>query len=363
MKRMILIHGINFGCQSFFQNNELSLSTLLPTYLYKAPKSKLTPQEKRQLQKLLRENQSLTSISSQMSRSEREIIDEVVVLIRTGYPVTKTHLANLVGANDEIFRFLKSNLTSEDLSNVDNIASVHAKFTDNPSITEQMLVLVINYLKVRQFLRSIKVPYFDADENQLVNGSVLLESNPVDTIKVNVSQSDTNNKIASNIAHDDCEESGSQSLAGFVSLIQDGQSSQVSNLLDEDEDDFAALVAHYDSKTDTTAAKPLQNSQKPNQSIDVKKFEAKPVTKMPSNGTTNAGKASTTSKKRTIAASKYAIQYCSDSDSDSNDQQTVDSAEPQAKRALPQWMSAKRSTNDKKHTNSQSVVVRKKSFF
>lgn len=45
-----------------------------------------------------------------------------------------------------------------------------------------MLVLVLNYMRVRQFLDSIKVPYFDIDANRLVNGYVLLESKATSSV-------------------------------------------------------------------------------------------------------------------------------------------------------------------------------------
>lgn len=296
-----------------------------------------------------------------MSRSEQEIIDEVVILIRTGFPVTKVHLANLCGANDEVLKYLKSNITSDDLSNLANIAVVKAKFSENPHITEQMLILVINYLKVRQFLRSINVPYFDVDENQLVNGNALLESKSIEKINSNASQSGTNNEKLSSFAHVNSKDVGSQSFSGLVSSSQRSQYSQVADLLEEDEDDFAAIVASYDSKTENTASKPLQDSQKSNQNNNIKQFELKPATKLSSVATKNVSKTVTVSKKRTIAASKYAVQYYSDSDSDPAE--PADNAEPQAKRALPQWMSTKKSTNTATHANVQSIPIRKKSFF
>lgn len=328
-----------------FQNAEFCLSKLLKMFPLKKNQSKLSSQETRQFIKLIRENQSLTVICKQMNRSEPEIVDEIVILIRSGFLITKTHLAHLVGANDEILKYLKSNVTDEDILNSDNISEVKAKFDTNPHITEQMLILVLNYLKVRQFLCSIKVPYFDVDENQLINGSALLELKTV--VKVN-SQPYTQSQPKRENSQ------GSQKLNGSSSSSQKNQSTPIADLLGEDEDDFAAAIADYDSKTELKA-KPLQSSQKPNQNIELKAFEVKQPAKMP---VAQTKATATATRKRTAASSKYEIKYYSDSDSDSAD----NSQDPPKKRPLPQWMTTKKTTTTTT-TNGQSNSIRKKNFF
>lgn len=327
-----------------FQNAEFCLSKLLKMFPLKKNQSKLSSQETRQFIKLIRENQSLTVICKQMNRSEPEIVDEIVILIRSGFLITKTHLAHLVGANDEILKYLKSNVTDEDILNSDNISEVKAKFDTNPRITEQMLILVLNYLKVRQFLCSIKVPYFDVDENRLINGSALLELKTV--VKVN-SQPYTQSQPKRENSQ------GSQKLNGSSSSRQKNQSTPIADLLGEDEDDFAAAIADYDSKTELKA-KPLQSSQKSNQNIELKAFEVKQPAKMP---VAQTKATATATRKRTAASSKYEIKYYSDSDSDSAD----NSQDPPKKRPLPQWMTTKKTTTTT--TNGQSNSIRKKNFF
>lgn len=280
-----------------------------------------------------------------MNHTEPKIIDEIVILIRSGFLITKTHLAHLVGANDEILKYLKSNVTDEDILNSDNVSEVKAKFDTNPRITEQMLILVLNYLKVRQFLCSIKVPYFDVDENQLINGSALLESKTV--VKVNSQPYQSQPKRESS--------QGSQNLNGSSSSSQNNQSTQIADLLGEDEDDFAAAIANYDSKTELTT-KPLQSSQKTNQIIEVKAFEVKQPAKMTVAPIFKA--TATAVRKRTAASSKYEVKYYSDSDSDSADN---NSQEPPNKRPLPQWLTTKKTTTTT--TNGQSNPIRKKNFF
>lgn len=346
-----------------FQDNDFCLGKLLKTYPLKKKPSQLSPQENRRLGKLIRDNQTLASICQQMNRPESEIIDEIVILIRTGCLITKTHLQHLVGVSDKILKYLKSNLTDEDLANLNNISEVKAKYATDTRITEQMLTLVLNYMKIRQFLRSINIPYFDVDENRLVNGSALLEAKAIEKVNSKPEQSQPKPMNP-----------GSQEVAGKFSSNQNRQSSQsasqFSDLLGEDEDDFAAAVANYDS---TMELKPLQSSQKTNQSVDLKTFAVKQPAKMPTAQTkTTTTETTTTSttkqpvataavaKKRPAVSSKYQVQYFSDSESDS--ESADNNEEPKNKRALPQWLTTKKGSATST-ANGQSNPIRKKSFF
>lgn len=332
------------------------MSKLLKTYPLKTKSSQLPPQEARQFHRLIRDNQSLKSICQQMRRSELEIIDEIIILIRTGFVITKTHLEYLVGVTDEILRYLKSNLTDEDFMNLDNIGGVKAKFSTNPHITEQMLALVLNYLKVRQFLRSINIPFFDVDENQLVNGGVLLGSKTIEKIKLGVDSTPQETEVGKTFNSNQ----SSQRPTGAISSTQNSQTSHMFDLLGEDEDDFAAAVANIDSCLETI---PLQTSQTTNQKPEIQKFEAKNPTKMPAIQTKIT---KTMAKKRSAPTSKYRVQYDSDSDPDASADANVNvdaadnNQEPQNKRALPQWLTTKRSTTTT--SSGQPNAVRKKSF-
>lgn len=326
------------------------MTSLLRTYPLKVKQSTLLARELRRLQKLIQENQSLSIICMQMLRDQKEIIDEIVIMIRTGFPITKSHLNHLVGVTGEILRYLKSNLTDEDFANLNNVSVIKEKFANDPNITVPMLSLVLNYFKIRQFLRSINVPYFDVDENQLVNGSTLLESKTIEKIKSNPDQSQmsTQNDSKPNLAK--AIPTNSQSTSqGFSQHPNVSASSQISDLLAEDEDVFAAFINKCDSD-EIKEQMPLKNSQKSNQNNEFKKFEAKPPLKM-----TTSKATTTTAKKRPVGSSKYAIKYGSDSDSDS-----AETSEPQSKRSLPQWISTSKS---KKLPTSTGVPVKKKSFF
>lgn len=274
-----------------------------------------------------------------MNRSEAEIIEEIVISIRSGFALTSSHLIHLIGANDEILKYIKANATNEDLSNSDEISEIHAKFSENPHITEQMLILVMNYLKVRRFLNTINVPYFDIDENQLINGAALLGSKTIEKIKSTEEKRENSDQTPN----------GSQLDRSNGSVL----SSSFSDITKEEEMLAAALADQFESQMD--AQEPLKTSQKSNLSNEIKKYEAKPPVKMPAVQSKTMTSTSI-AKKRTAPMSMYRVEYYSDSDSD-------DKPEPQNVRALPQWLTAKRKPNPTSASGVPvSVPVRKKSF-
>lgn len=325
--------------------------------------SKLTPNEIRRLQKLIYDNQPLSTIAMKMNRFDTVIIDEIIILIRSGLPITKKHLNHLVGVTDELFEHIKSNITDYDFANLDDIPSIMSKFTQNPPITEKQLTLVMHYLKVRQFLESINVPFFDIDGNRLVNGRALLGSRSIEKDNSNVERSlDSKIELPMDVDPSSSQEHSQNSQKEQLPFLESakshnlGTSSQNSqsswNLqLSEDESFLSQVMDDIENKTDS---KPLQTSQKTNQNNNINQFEAIPPSKM------YAQTKTTTKTSKTVASKKRAapvqrVQYLSESDDDDDDMK-----QPQTKRVLPQWLTAKKPPT----TNaSQSNANRKKSFF
>lgn len=342
------------------------MTQLLQTYPLKTGSSLLSAQETRQLQRKINENKSLSAISKEINRTEAEVLTEIIILIRSGYPITKDHLEHLVGATNEIITHIKAKVTNEDFSNMDDIAEIQAKFANNSHITEHILVLVMNYLKVRRFLDSIQVPYFDTDKNQLMNGTALLGSKAIEKIK---STEGTNDLSDQSIDESQCNQPNDTKSTKTNGSSQNDESTNFADVSDEDEMLAAAIADEFDSQIELS--KPLKTSQKPNLSTEIKKFEAKPPVKMPlvqSKPVTSTkppdkmpvsqSKPVTSTKnvkKRTAALSKYKVDYYSDSDDDDDD------AEPQSKRKLPQWLTTKKA-NPTNTAAVQSVPVRKKAF-
>lgn len=323
------------------------MSKLLKTYPLKIKASKLSPQEIRTLHKLIDENLPLSGISLKMKHFESVIIDEIVILMRRGMLITRTHLKNLIGVSDDLFKEIKSNVTDDDLMNLDDIDRIRVKFAHKIEITGNMLVLVLNYLRVRQFLDSIKVAYFDIDENRLVNAHVLLGSNAHDSTASNTEQSKSTDigLSSSQIASNYSQEKPKQ-LESTKSIEPVPPKSEISAM-------------QIDMPLDVWM--PLQTSQKTNQTNEVKQFEAKSPVKMPAAQTKTSGIAG---KKRTAPKSTFKIEYFSDSDSDGkDDNHNSDKQQQQTKRTLPQWMTTKKPTSSNANNSNSSSVVRKKSFF
>lgn len=333
------------------------MSKLLKTYPLKIKVSKFTPQEIRALHKMIDENLSLSGISIKMKRFESVIIDEIVILMRRGMLITRTHLKNLIGVSDDLFKHIKSNVTDDDLMNLDDVDRIRVRFSNKIEITGNMLVLVLNYLRVRQFLNSINVAYFDADENRLANAHVLLGSNAHDTSASSTEQSKSteigpsSSQIALKYSHENSKQLESAKSIESVPSNQNVQSLHSSS-------HFPSEISAM--QVDTTWM-PLQTSQKTNQTNEVKQFEAKSPVKIPTAQTKASGVAG---KKRAAPQPTFKIEYFSDSDSDGKDDNHNSDKQQETKRTLPQWMTTKKPTSSNTNNNTNpSSVVRKKSFF
>lgn len=341
------------------QDNEFNMNNLLQTYPLTKKESKFSPSEIQQLIKLMGENQSISNICMKMNRFDSAVINEIVILIRSGTLVTKTHLKHLVGATEELLKHISSNITDNDFANLDNISVVKEKFAENPHITENMLVLVLNYLKVRQFLSAINVPYFDIDENRLVNGKALLGSKAIESTEI-YKKSATSSKIDEEDGLEDLlnvlEKNNDLSMHLNCSRITGSVSSSQSAepTLQANNTETHTINNNYDVKTETVPSKILHSSQTINQKNDVNRFEAVPPAKM-----VNASMKAT-AKKRAAPASRCAIQFLSDSDSDDDKN---DNKQPETKRKSPQWQTTKKPTTNTSTNTKQPNAVRKRTFF
>lgn len=331
---------------------------LLKTYPLRTNDSKLTLSETHQLQKLINDKQSLSGIAMKMNRFDTIILDEIIIQIRSGSAITKSHLKSLIGVNDELLNHIKSNVTDYDFANLDDIPCIQLKFAQNSQITEKMLALVMHYLKVRQFLRSINVPYFDIDENRLINGHELLGSKVIDKNDSPIKKSQENminSKIESQLEE-------SFKLNDSITTHQNGQSSW-NDHMSEEENFLTQVMDNLENKTDSSMMKPLIASQNPNENNNLNKFKAIPPSKMYAQAKIQS-QIEEKAKPKTVASKKRAapvqkIQYL-DSDGDGDGDDGDDSKQPQTKRILPQWLSTKKPAPS--NTN-QLVAARKRKFF
>lgn len=303
------------------QNNDFCLSKILRQFPLRVKTSKLTPVTQSKLQKLINEKKSLEIIQNDLDLSEADAIDEIIILMRTGCPIQKHHLFHLVGVDDGMFTFIKDRATEDDLSNLDNLNEIKAKCCETTKITEPMLRLVLNYLKIRQLMETMNVPYFDIDENKLMNGNTLLDAE----------------------------------IKQFSDSQCEGKSNDVKEKekMDLKEFEFKASIIMGD-KNNTESSKPLQTSQKPNQThtvTDLKKFECKEVKQLPTKTDSLVRKPTSTAQKRATLKPASVVKYLDSSDSDD---------EPEAKRTVPQWVTVNKSSS---RNSSQPLGLSKKASF
>lgn len=140
----------------------------------KCGKSILSSEMQQRLRELIDSNTSLPKIAQATGLREDAAVAETVILLRSGYNIRKTHLMHLVGVDDGIFSHIKTFAVPGDFHLLDSIDRIKAKFCANTKITEHMLVLVLNYLRVRQYMKMANMPYFDPDEDKLMNAESFL---------------------------------------------------------------------------------------------------------------------------------------------------------------------------------------------
>lgn len=145
------------------------MNNLLSTHPLKKYPSQLLAQDRLQLLKRIDSLQSLKDIQQEFDLPHSALIEETANFMRLGFSVSKLHLFHLVQVNDEMLAFIRDKTTNDDLDKLNNIKEIRGKYCDHSKITDQMLQLTLHYLKIRQFLNLIKIPYFDVDSNQFNN--------------------------------------------------------------------------------------------------------------------------------------------------------------------------------------------------
>lgn len=291
----LIFHTIFKTIYSSFQNDEFTLSKQIRKFPFRNKTSKLTPTSQPKFQRRLNEKCSTATLQKEFNLTEEETIDEIIILIRSGCAIQKSHLFHLAGVDDAIFEFIKNEASDEDLASLDNLNEIKSKFCENTQITVQMLSLVLNYLKVRQLMKSMNVPYFDIDENRLINGKALLDSKYTFD-SVNAKPGDIKNE---NIGRGE------------------GSSSTVK------------------AESSKTTMEISQNVCQSNVFEEVKRFEVKPPPLLSTKENNNPLKQTTLKAVTTKRGSK--LKYIDSSDSDGEA-----APAPPPKRVLPGWLRSKK---------------------
>lgn len=302
------------------------------------------------LSNIIYQRKSLSELGKIFNVPLDQILNEIIILMRSGRPITKAHLNHLSRVTEELF---KLNITCDDLQNSENLSVIKAKCCENKKITDAMAKLVWNYLKIRNYLDILEIPYYDPDENKLMKVNSLL-----DGAVSSVADSCTN-----------CPKTTREFLQQFNHFEKSPMKTEPTKsdsfeddpALDQYLADFDYLECNNGSIEKLNEKENLPSTSKTN-SINLPST-SKIVTTSSTNSEKNNANSTglpivnkATSVKKCIVKPASKVVYCnSDSESDTdNDNETKKLA---VKRALPQWLS----TNKNKIGNS--IIPNKRGRF
>lgn len=344
----------------------------------KCDKTTLSSEMQNRVRELVDDKISVVQISKATGLRDDAIIAEIIFLLRSGYCITKAHLTHLVGIDDGIFNHIKLLADSTDLHSLDEIDKLTEKFCAGTKITAHMLELVLNYLRVRQYLELTNAPYFDPDEDKLINAKMLVQKyieklafdllpdasqivdgnseidggefsdEMIDNIFVDWSpEKATENEKNVEKKSDACERKPSTNLADSQTLSQTQaethtQEHAVLDISTEEDIDKEMLDnlfvdwSQADAKSSKTEALHDSNSQQelPKQSSG-SVIRASHAISGSSTALVEVKQPKATAA-RVFVRSKTRVQYCSDSESEEENQP----AAGKSQRSLPGWMAS-----------------------
>lgn len=375
----------------------------------KCGKSILSSEMQQRLRTLIDSHTSLARIAQVTGLRDDAAVAEIIILLRSGYHITKIHLMHLVGVDDGIFSHIKALAAPADFHLLDSIDRIKAKFCANTKITDQMLVLVLNYLRVRQYLKMANMPYFDPDEDKLMNAEIFLRKivghialNPVasttsgaandslkdgdefnddmiDKIFVEWSQEEATENLPTDIEQPQIAEPSASVETTAIASTSNVQTNQtggelvhdisVEEIIDEEmideifvdwseADESAAQKKDTEYGTVPESRESTEALQESNTKHEVAKSFVENSTQ--STNTINTS-ASTVVNKQKVAPQRVSVkqrthvQYCSDSDSEEENLPVP----AKQQRSLPNWM-AQRPASATSKTESETNAKRMK---
>lgn len=311
------------------------MENILKKFPMKMPKSVCPITVQQKIKELIAANKSMNDIVNAICLTPNKITIEIVILMRSGHNITKTHLSHLVGAHHDLFNKIKDRVAVTGFQSLDNLNRIKENFTDIDGITEHMLALVLNYLKVRHYFGLLDIPYFEREECELINAKVLLGKNI--------------------IQHSDTELSSGLKNETLVSISNESQNYQMastSNFVNRKEEPANEIEdsIQFSQYIGDEPIDDIFDKWEDNQSDTKENNELHAVTKTSDSSIPILKSSKLNKPKRATAKSVSRIVYCSDSESDDEQHK-----EP-TKRAIPQWMSkAKGNTNNKNESSNSNV--------
>lgn len=304
------------------------MNKLLSTFPLKKYPTQLSVQDRLKLLKHIEHHQSFENIQQESNIPESVLINEIVNFFRLGFTISKVHLFDLVHVDKASLTFIKENATDDDLNQLDDIGAIRGKFCDHTKITDRMLLLTLQYLKVRKFLTIIKVPFFDVDFNQFNNVEYLIKEKEI----VSVSSSTTALSAIDRLSSIPITPATSQFSIADTDKLRPSTSSS---------------IAKFEYK-------PLSDKKISSESNIQNRQQDKPATKPapPPKSLSSTGWIETKPSKRLAVKTTSKVKYLSDSD-DGTDEPADKRRATQptnVQRKLPQWISTKSSVDSKSNS-------------
>lgn len=322
------------------------MESLLQQNPLPSPAKIIINEKHRSLIKLLRNKKSSKQLQTELNVTPEQLLDLFLDAIKMGLPIIRDNLQNTYGCDDSYFDFIKSNIDEEDTP--ENVLNVKRKCMHEINITDGMIKLVVAFVRVREHLDTLNVPFYDPTANILINAHFLSsrtnnashQTNPATSTAVNETVS-TPNEPKTDVIDDD----------GFDDLL--------GSLNDEH---FSQPTTSKTNNVTTTTAK-LQPFQagKPHQITTTAMgmpAEVASITPAALNtmkeDTVSAATATNVPPKRVNIMAKSRVVYCDDSDSnsDSNENDSVKAPPP---RQMPGWLSKATVTSNQNATKRKRI--------
>ena len=149
----------------------------------------------------------LLAIEKSMNMPTNQVVDEIVSLIKSGFEITRVQLKSVIGLSDGMFNFIRSKISVIDLAGDTDISGLKPKCSQERSVTEEQIRVVLAYQQLYHHLNSLKIPYFDARARELVNARMLVGGEPSDSNEIAQECSEKEELLSSDDfdpSYDDC---------------------------------------------------------------------------------------------------------------------------------------------------------------
>lgn len=301
------------------------MSKLLSTYPLKKYPSQLTQQDQLRLLKLIEKQHSLEDLEPSFNLTNIQLTNEIANFMRLGFSITKLHLFHLVRLDEAGFAYIQDLTTRDDLYSIDDLDAIRDKYAGYKAITDQKLLLALQYIKVRNFLKSIiKVPYYDVDAKEFHNVEVLMVDRDIASTSPStiISAVDRLSTLPTALTLASTASSSKNNMTASSSETQIG----------------ASNVAETISKFEAPKKVVLDNKD-PSQASAWNRLLNVPESRAGPTKMVAAGWIETKPSKRLVVKATSRVQYLSDSDSDENSQPEAKRKSSQTERTIPQWIS------------------------